>query len=35
MKLTSTPHVAKVQTLETIRTSKDSPGVPVRTDVGD
>lgn len=35
MKLTSTPHVAKVQTLETIRTSKDSPGVPVGTDAGD
>lgn len=32
MKLTSTPHVARVQTLETIRTSKDQPGVPVRTD---
>jgi DNA-binding Lrp family transcriptional regulator len=32
MKLTSTPHVAKVQTLETIRTSKDQPGVPVRAD---
>jgi DNA-binding Lrp family transcriptional regulator len=32
MKLTSTPHVAKVQTLETIRTSKDQAGVPVRTD---
>ncbi len=32
MKLTSTPHVARVQTLETIRTSKDNPGVPVRAD---
>jgi DNA-binding Lrp family transcriptional regulator len=32
MKLTSTPHVARVQTLETIRTSKDQPGVPVRAD---
>lgn len=29
MRLTSTPHVARVQTLETIRTSKDKPGVPV------
>lgn len=32
MRLTSTPHVARVQTLETIRTSKDNPGVPVRVD---
>jgi DNA-binding Lrp family transcriptional regulator len=32
MKLTSMPHVAKVQTLETIRTSKDKPGVPMRAD---
>ena len=29
MQLTSTGHVARVQTLETIRTSKDEPGVPV------
>lgn len=29
MRLTSTPHVARVQTLETIRTSKDKPGAPV------
>ena len=33
MQLTSAAHVAKVQTLETIRTSKDNPGVPVNTDV--
>jgi DNA-binding Lrp family transcriptional regulator len=32
MKLTSTPHVARVQTLETIRTSKDKPGVPIAVD---
>ncbi|MQA66595.1 MAG: winged helix-turn-helix transcriptional regulator [Alphaproteobacteria bacterium] len=32
MKLTSTPHVARVQTLETIRTSKDKPGVPIAAD---
>ena len=32
MQLTSTDHVARVQTLETIRTSKDEPGVPVRGD---
>lgn len=32
MRLTSTPHVARVQTLETIRTSKDKPGVPVPAD---
>lgn len=29
MQLTATDHVARVQTLETIRTSKDRPGVPV------
>lgn len=32
MELTSTDHVARVQTLETIRTSKDDPGVPVSAD---
>ncbi|HSR55643.1 MAG TPA: Lrp/AsnC family transcriptional regulator [Alphaproteobacteria bacterium] len=32
MKLTSTEHVARVQTLETIRTSKDRSGVPVALD---
>lgn len=32
MELTSTDHVARVQTLETIRTSKDDPGVPVSPD---
>ncbi len=32
MQLTSTDHVARVQTLETIRTSKDLSGVPVVTD---
>jgi len=32
MKLTSTPHVARVQTLETIRTSKDKAGVPIAVD---
>jgi DNA-binding Lrp family transcriptional regulator len=32
MKLTSTPHVARVQTLETIRTSKNKPGVPIAVD---
>jgi DNA-binding Lrp family transcriptional regulator len=32
MKLTSTPHVVRVQTLETIRTSKDKPGVPIAVD---
>ncbi|MGE0651094.1 MAG: Lrp/AsnC family transcriptional regulator [Alphaproteobacteria bacterium] len=32
MKLTSTPHVARVQTLETIRTSKDKAGVPIAAD---
>ncbi|HEX9809804.1 MAG TPA: Lrp/AsnC family transcriptional regulator [Alphaproteobacteria bacterium] len=32
MRLTSTPRVARVQTLETIRTSKDQPGVPVSAD---
>lgn len=32
MRLTSTGHVARVQTLETIRTSKDLPGVPVSAD---
>lgn len=35
MKLTSMPHVAKVQTLETIRTSKQRAGVPVRVDQND
>ncbi len=34
MRLTSTDHVARVQTLETIRTSKDEPGVPVAGDEG-
>jgi DNA-binding Lrp family transcriptional regulator len=32
MQLTSTDHVARVQTLETIRTSKDEPGVPMARD---
>lgn len=32
MRLTSAPHVETVQTLETIRTSKDEPGVPVELD---
>ncbi|MEE8084878.1 MAG: Lrp/AsnC family transcriptional regulator [Alphaproteobacteria bacterium] len=32
MQLTSTDHVARVQTLETIRTSKDRSGVPVMAD---
>ncbi len=32
MQLTSTDHVARVQTLETIRTSKDRSGVPVAAD---
>jgi DNA-binding Lrp family transcriptional regulator len=32
MRLTSTANVARVQTLETIRTSKDHPGVPVPVD---
>ena len=34
MQLTSTFHVARVQTLETIRTSKDQSGVPVTADGG-
>ena len=32
MRLTSAPHVETVSTLETIRTSKDEPGVPVEID---
>jgi DNA-binding Lrp family transcriptional regulator len=32
MQLTSTDHVARVQTLETIRTSKDLSGVPVASE---
>lgn len=31
MKITSAPHVTTVSTLETIRTSKDQPGVPVKS----
>ncbi|MBM08747.1 MAG: AsnC family transcriptional regulator [Magnetovibrio sp.] len=29
MDITGTPHVAKVTTFETIRTSKNSPGIPI------
>ncbi|OHC74145.1 MAG: AsnC family transcriptional regulator [Rhodospirillales bacterium RIFCSPLOWO2_12_FULL_58_28] len=29
MRLTAAPHVAKVTTLETIRTSKHAPGIPI------
>ena len=32
MGLTETAHVARVQTLETIRTSKDQPGCPVQAE---
>ena len=31
-KLTATPHVATVQTIQVIRTSKYRPGVPIRPD---
>jgi DNA-binding Lrp family transcriptional regulator len=32
MRLTATPHVIRVTTLETIRTAKSLPGVPIDTD---
>lgn len=32
MKITSAPHVSTVTTLETIRTSKNNPGVPIDPD---
>ena len=35
MRITSTPHVSRVTTLETIRTSKALPGVPVDVDAVD
>ena len=35
MRITSTPHVSRVTTLETIPTSKALPGVPVDVDVPD
>jgi DNA-binding Lrp family transcriptional regulator len=35
MRITSTAHVSRVTTLETIRTSKALPGVPVDVDVPD
>ena len=33
MGITEAPHVTTVSTLETIRTSKNLPGVPINTDV--
>lgn len=35
MRITATPHVSRVTTLETIRTSKTLPGVPVDVDAVD
>ena len=35
MRITATPHVSRVTTLETIRTSKALPGVPVDVDAVD
>lgn len=35
MRITATPHVSRVTTLETIRTSKTLPGVPVDVDVAE
>jgi len=32
MRITSAPHVSTVQTFETIRTSKNQPGVPIEAD---
>ena len=34
-KLTSSPNVATVQTIQVIRTSKDRPGVPIDVDAVD
>lgn len=35
MAITSTPHVSRVTTFETIRTSKNNPGVPVAVEATD
>jgi len=35
MAITAAPHVTRVTTFETIRTSKDNPGVPIDVDAGD
>jgi hypothetical protein len=35
MAITAAPHVSRVTTFETIRTSKDMPGVPVDVEAGE
>jgi DNA-binding Lrp family transcriptional regulator len=35
MRITATPHVSRVTTLETIRTAKALPGVPIDAEAGE